>query len=119
MISNKNQKSIGTYNSFCTKLLKNLGHISKNHKNTSKSHYHCNILYNWIYNSKKNHDISDDFINDCFEEHSRMGKTMHYNYSCDYNVHNMLYEEPMNMTLLNIFESNIETIGNTLNDEQG
>ncbi|KMZ77256.1 hypothetical protein PVIIG_05209 [Plasmodium vivax India VII] len=119
MILNKNGKNRGSYNNFCTKLLKNLGHYSENPKSFIRSHYHCNILYNWIYNSKKKHTIPDEFINDCFEEYIRIGKAMDYKYSCSYDIHNRLYEEPMNMTILNIFESNMETIRHTLNDEKG
>ncbi|KMZ77100.1 hypothetical protein PVIIG_06433 [Plasmodium vivax India VII] len=65
----------GAYDSFCTKILKNLRFISENHKLIINSHYHCNILYNWIYNSRTKHGIPDEFINDCVEEHFNIGKT--------------------------------------------
>ncbi|KMZ99306.1 hypothetical protein PVNG_02189 [Plasmodium vivax North Korean] len=118
MILEKFWKDTGEYNNFCLNLLNNLGHYSKNQELYIRSHYRCNILYNWIYNQKKKHGIQDEIINKCFEEYIKIGGVMKYNFACSYDTYNKLYEEPINMTLLNIFEYNMETIRNILNVEK-
>ncbi|KMZ99267.1 hypothetical protein PVNG_02150 [Plasmodium vivax North Korean] len=105
------------YNNFCVKLLRNLGHFSEGLTHIIRSPEPCDILYNWIYNAKKKQYIPDTIINKCFEDYIIISSVMGYNYPCSYDTYNSLYKEPINITLLNIFESNMETIRNTLNDE--
>ncbi|KMZ88581.1 hypothetical protein PVBG_04790 [Plasmodium vivax Brazil I] len=114
MILSKIGKDIGAYNYFCSKLLKNLGLYSEKAKFYIRSHDRCNILYNWIYNFKEKHDIPDQIINDCFEEYIKIGQHMHYNYKCSYDTYNGLYEEPIKITLLDIFDNNTQIIKATL-----
>ncbi|SCO72989.1 Plasmodium vivax Vir protein, putative [Plasmodium vivax] len=111
-------KDTGEYDSFCLKLLHNLGHYSDDEKSFIRSHDRCNILYNWIYNLKEKHKIPDEIINKCFDEYITISKVMKYMDACSYNSHNTFYEDPMNVTLLNIFESSIGTIINILNGEK-
>ncbi|SCO65481.1 VIR protein [Plasmodium vivax] len=106
------------FNNFCTKLLRNLGHYSENLKFFIHNYDSCDILYNWIYNSKKKHAIPDTIIQKGFEEYVKIGDVMKYKFSCSYDTYNSLYKEPINITLLNIFEYNMETIRNTFNDEK-
>ncbi|KMZ89706.1 hypothetical protein PVMG_04536 [Plasmodium vivax Mauritania I] len=114
IILSKIGKNIEPYNSFCTKLLKNLGHYSKNQESFIRSHYRCNILYNWIYNSKKKHDISDEIINKFFDDYITISGVMRYRDACSYNSHNSFYEEPIKMTILDIFNNNMQNIINKL-----
>ncbi|KMZ99318.1 hypothetical protein PVNG_02201 [Plasmodium vivax North Korean] len=109
-------KDIGEYNNFCLKLLNNLGHYSENTISFIRSHDRCIILYNWIYNSKRKHNIPDEIINKCFEEYIIASKVMQYSDACSYDIYNSLYEDPMNMTLLDIFDSNTLKIKDTLMD---
>ncbi|CAI7724170.1 Plasmodium vivax Vir protein, putative [Plasmodium vivax] len=117
MILSEIDKYIEPYNSFCTKLLKNLGHYSKNQESFIRSHYRCNILYNWIYNSKKKHNISDEIINKFFDDYITISGVMKYGDACSYNLHNSFYEEPMKMTILDIFNNNMQNIINKLMGE--
>ncbi|KMZ99282.1 hypothetical protein PVNG_02165 [Plasmodium vivax North Korean] len=110
-------KDRGEYNNFCSKLLKNLGHYSEKAEFYIRSHGRCNILYNWIYNSKEKHKISDQIINKCFEEYMNIGNAMRYGYKCSYDTYNRLYVEPIKITLLDIFDDSMKTIENTLNGE--
>ncbi|KMZ95751.1 hypothetical protein PVMG_05350 [Plasmodium vivax Mauritania I] len=117
MILNTFGKNREAYNNFCTKLLKNLGHYSENKKSIIRSHDRCNILYNWIYNSKKKHDIPDEIINKCFEDYITISGVLKYSDSCSYNLHNSFYEEPIKMTILDIFNNNMQNIINKLMGE--
>ncbi|CAG9474596.1 unnamed protein product [Plasmodium vivax] len=107
------------YTDFCTKLLRNLGHFSENLERFIRKYDSCDILYNWIYNSKKRKVIPDTIIHKGFEDYVKIGDVMKYNFSCSYDTYDSLYKEPINITLLNIFVSNMVTIRNTLNDETG
>ncbi|KMZ99311.1 hypothetical protein PVNG_02194 [Plasmodium vivax North Korean] len=112
-------KNMDEYTDFCTKLLRNLGHFSENLEFFIRKYDSCDILYNWIYNSKKKKIIPDTIINKGFEDYVKIGNVMKYNFSCSYHTYDSLYKEPINITLLNIFGSNMETIRNTLNEENG
>ncbi|KMZ83253.1 hypothetical protein PVBG_05223 [Plasmodium vivax Brazil I] len=117
MVLRKINKDVGEYNSFCSKLLKNLGLYSENAEFYIRSNDRCNILYNWVYNSKEKHAIPDQIINDCFEEYFKIGNAMKYKYKCYYDIYNSLYEDPINITLFDIFNDKMSIIETALVNE--
>ncbi|KMZ77021.1 hypothetical protein PVIIG_05218 [Plasmodium vivax India VII] len=115
VLKNSNEDII-KYSPFCKKLMRNLGYFSLESKYYEPSHERCNILYNWIYNSKKKGKITDDIINNSFTEYTEhMGRQNNYKI-CNIDTYDKFYEEPINITLLHIFETNINTIKDKLND---
>ncbi|KMZ95759.1 hypothetical protein PVMG_05358 [Plasmodium vivax Mauritania I] len=102
------------YKSFCLKLIRNLGHYSENLKFLKFNPEDCTNLNNWVYNSIKKYDIPDNIITECFDDYKTfMDKT--YNISrCSYYSYDDIYEEPINIIILNIFVSIIDIIQNTL-----
>ncbi|KMZ77078.1 hypothetical protein PVIIG_05512 [Plasmodium vivax India VII] len=110
-------EDIDEHTDFCMKLIRNLGHFSEDLKHLIRSPDRCDILHNWIYNSKKKKYIPDIIINTCFDDFITIRSRKGYNYPCSYDIYDSLYEDPVNITLLNIFEYNIESIRNTLNDK--
>ncbi|KMZ88569.1 hypothetical protein PVBG_04778 [Plasmodium vivax Brazil I] len=105
------------HKNFCLKLIRNLGHYSENLKFLKFKHEDCTNLNNWVYNSKKKYDIPDNIITECFDDYKTfMDKT--YNISrCSYYSYDDIYEEPINIIILNIFVNNIDIIQDTLNGE--
>ncbi|SCO65468.1 hypothetical protein PVT01_030028300, partial [Plasmodium vivax] len=97
------------YNDFCVKLLRNLGHHSKASKYFNPNHERCNILYNWIYNTKKNDIHSNNIINECFDDYNRLMKHTDSMNRCSYFSHDR-YVEPIKISILNIFYDNMDII---------
>ncbi|KMZ76944.1 hypothetical protein PVIIG_06518 [Plasmodium vivax India VII] len=62
------------YKDFCMKLLRNLGHHSPSAKYFDPNHERCNILYNWIYNTKKDDIHLKNIIDKCFDDYNSLMK---------------------------------------------
>ncbi|SCA81931.1 VIR protein [Plasmodium vivax] len=103
---------------FCLKLIRNLGRYSLGHPPYFNPNYdRCKILYYWIYNSVRKDKISDAIINECFQDYIEFMKGIHIEPRCSYFSYNDMYEEPMNIIKLDIFQSNINIIQSKLNGE--
>ncbi|SCA81952.1 VIR protein [Plasmodium vivax] len=100
---------------FCKKLMRNLGYFSIDPKFYAPSYERCNILYNWIYNSINNKKITDDIINKCFNEYNSYMDSIYKPVRCSIKSYDENYKEPINITLLHIFETNMHIINNKLN----
>ncbi|KMZ98975.1 hypothetical protein PVNG_03814 [Plasmodium vivax North Korean] len=102
---------------FCMKLVRNLGFHSDNYDFLNYKSKRCLNLNNWIYNSMKKHNIRENIITKCFDEYNyhmnRIGKDP----TCLYYEYEKTYAEPMNIIILNIFESNIHVIIEKLESE--
>ncbi|SCO72997.1 hypothetical protein, conserved [Plasmodium vivax] len=115
VLKNSND-DINKYSEFCKKLMRNLGYFSVESKFYEPSHERCNILYNWIYNSINKNKITFDIINKCFNEYiEHMGRRKNYKI-CNIVTYDKFYEEPIKITLLDIFDNNMLKIKDTLLD---
>ncbi|KMZ89770.1 hypothetical protein PVMG_04600 [Plasmodium vivax Mauritania I] len=101
----------------CMKLMRNLGHRSGNSKFLYPTHDRCNVLYNWIYNSINKHSIPRNVIIKCYDDYTELKNVMDNKYICPYYSFDDIYEEPINIIMLKIFESNVDILISTLNDE--
>ncbi|KMZ99300.1 hypothetical protein PVNG_02183 [Plasmodium vivax North Korean] len=95
---------------FCMKLVRNLGHHYSNPKYYKPNRDRCHILYNWIYNKKNDYKKSNDIIPKCFEDYTDFMKHVNVNHMCSYESYNNVYEDPIKMTILDIFNDNMHNI---------
>ncbi|CAG9474561.1 unnamed protein product [Plasmodium vivax] len=98
------------HENFCMKLVRNLGHHSGNENFLSYKSDRCKNLNNWAYNSMKKHDIPEDLLTKCFNEYKDIVEGMGKKPTCFYYDYEKTYKEPMNIIMLNIFDSNIDII---------
>ncbi|KMZ83257.1 hypothetical protein PVBG_05227 [Plasmodium vivax Brazil I] len=96
---------------FCLKLVRNLGcyPLGKNEYFDPK-YDRCKILHYWLYNSVKNQQISNNLITDCFVDYKGHMSSISITAKCPYNPYEENFIEPMNMIILDIFQSNINII---------
>ncbi|KMZ88566.1 hypothetical protein PVBG_04775 [Plasmodium vivax Brazil I] len=106
------------HKNICIKLMRNLGHRSSNSKFLYPTHDRCNVLYNWIYNSINKHSIPRDVIVKCYDDYTTIKKVRHNENICPYYSYDDIYEEPINIIMLKIFESNVDILISTLNEEK-
>ncbi|KMZ83219.1 hypothetical protein PVBG_05189 [Plasmodium vivax Brazil I] len=104
------------HKNFCLKLVRNLGCYPGDNKFFQPNTSRCQILYYWIYNSIKKHDIPDDVIKKCFNDYIRFMGKVNGNAYCYYHSYDEIYKEPKSLILLDIFESSINTIRSVLMD---
>ncbi|KMZ83249.1 hypothetical protein PVBG_05219 [Plasmodium vivax Brazil I] len=102
------------YNDFCVKLLRNLGHHSRGSKYFNPNHERCNILYNWIYNTKKDDIHTKNIIDKCFDDYNSLMKYTKSKNRCSHISHDNTYVEPIKISILNIFDANMGIIKETL-----
>ncbi|VUZ99380.1 PIR protein [Plasmodium vivax] len=107
-----NNDELSKYSDFCMKLMRNLGYFSQEPKFYAPSNERCNIIYNCIYNSINNKKITVHIINKCFKEYTENMFRRGNRKICYRDTYDKFYEDPMNMTLLNIFENNMENLKN-------
>ncbi|SCO65485.1 hypothetical protein PVT01_030030000 [Plasmodium vivax] len=94
--------------------MRNLSFHSPNSPYFKPKYERCNILYNWIYNSIKENKVTENVIKECFDEYEEvMSKIRNYNI-CSKHTYEKIFEEPIKMTILQIFENNMEIIKNEL-----
>ncbi|KMZ89702.1 hypothetical protein PVMG_04532 [Plasmodium vivax Mauritania I] len=110
-------ESKNKYREFCKKLMRNLGHYDAKTSFFNPSHYRCNILYNWIYNTIENYEIPNELIIKCFDDYIEHISKMKGTYNCSYNSFNSIYLEPRKITILNIFDANMSIIKDALDLE--
>ncbi|KMZ89737.1 hypothetical protein PVMG_04567 [Plasmodium vivax Mauritania I] len=112
LIVTKPHENIDKQTNFCLKLVRNLGCyplVVGNHYFDPK-YDRCKILHYWIYNSVKNQQISNNLITDCFGDYEGHMSNIGRIPNCPYNPYENNYNEPMNMIILDIFQSNMETV---------
>ncbi|VUZ96309.1 PIR protein [Plasmodium vivax] len=101
----------------CKKLLRNLGHRSKNDKFLTHSSERCNNLNNWIYNSIKKHQIPENIITGCFDDYNVIMKGIEQPTRCFYYSYDKNYIEPINVIKLQNFHDNINIIESTMKNK--
>ncbi|KMZ77334.1 hypothetical protein PVIIG_06026 [Plasmodium vivax India VII] len=117
IIKNVNE-DVENYNDICMKLMRNLGHLSENPKDYVLSSDRCNILFHWLYTFLDKNKITYDIIDKSFETYDSVrlikGNT---NMMCHYHKNNKLFE-PTKITLLDIFDNNMNNIQKLLETER-
>ncbi|GAB69874.1 hypothetical protein PCYB_006230 [Plasmodium cynomolgi strain B] len=106
-----------SHKEFCKKLVRNLGCYNFGNKYNDPSHEHCHILYNWIYNKKEEYKNLDEIITKCFNNCIDLKDRIKDKLKCSYDLYNNFYKDPMKMTILDIFNNNMESIIRKLIDE--
>ncbi|KMZ77093.1 hypothetical protein PVIIG_06090 [Plasmodium vivax India VII] len=102
------------HKNFCLKLIRNLGHYSKDFKFLKFKPEYCTNLNNWVYNSIKKYSIPKEIITGCYNDYKRFTVMTNNISICSYYSYEDIYEEPLNIIILNIFESNMHIIQNAL-----
>ncbi|KMZ77243.1 hypothetical protein PVIIG_05196 [Plasmodium vivax India VII] len=92
------------------KLVRNLGCYYSDPKYYNPNNDRCIILYNWIYNTKKKYKHSNEIITECFNDYIHLMSHVPGNHKCSYDSYINFYEEPIKMTILDIFNNNIQNI---------
>ncbi|CAI7724146.1 Plasmodium vivax Vir protein, putative [Plasmodium vivax] len=116
IIIGKVKGDVGKNSDICKKLMRNLGHLSENPKDYELTTYRCNILFHWLYTFLDKDKITYEIIDKCFDTYyddspikgNTMKKCHHY---VDKN------NEPIKITLLNIFNDNMHIIQKTLSTD--
>ncbi|KMZ83432.1 hypothetical protein PVBG_05944 [Plasmodium vivax Brazil I] len=109
-------EDIRKYSQFCKKLMKNLGYHSIYSSDYELSSYRCNILFHWIYNFLDKGKITYNIIDKCFDLYDFEMKGKENLKRCYYYPEIKFYK-PMNITLLQIFESKMNIIKDILNGQ--
>ncbi|VUZ99400.1 PIR protein [Plasmodium vivax] len=110
-----NEESNSTYRSFCIRLMKNLRYYTSDAEKYILTKERCNILFNWMHKLINEQSIKTNIINKCFEEYDREMKRIKNSNKCHY-FRNIKIHEPINITLLDIFDNKMPTIEATLMD---
>ncbi|KMZ77199.1 hypothetical protein PVIIG_06115 [Plasmodium vivax India VII] len=105
------------YSDFCMKILRNLGYLSVVHKNFAPTSERCNMLYNWIYNSIDEKKITENIVDKCFKMYTDDMEDKGLIPNCSKLSYENYFEEPKKMTLLQIFEYNMQIIIDILKDK--
>ncbi|GAB69892.1 hypothetical protein PCYB_006410, partial [Plasmodium cynomolgi strain B] len=79
----------------------------------------CTILYYWIYNSVKEHKIKNNIITESFYDYYSNMCTFQRRAKCFYYSYDDIYEAPVNIIFLDIFQHNINTITSMLDNPNG
>ncbi|KMZ99329.1 hypothetical protein PVNG_02212 [Plasmodium vivax North Korean] len=101
---------------FCLKLVRNLGRYSDDFKFQYFTSEYCTNLNNWVYDSKKKYNIPDNIIDNCFQDYIDYMTQIGAQPKCSYYSYDDIYE-PINIIMLKIFESNVNVLISTLNQE--
>ncbi|KMZ88579.1 hypothetical protein PVBG_04788 [Plasmodium vivax Brazil I] len=99
---------------FCLKLIRNLGHYSKDFKFKKFNSVYCTNLNYWVYNSLKKYNIPYEIITRCYNDYNEVMRKTGNQSICSYSSYDDIYEEPINIIILNIFESNMHIIQSAL-----
>ncbi|KMZ77338.1 hypothetical protein PVIIG_06030 [Plasmodium vivax India VII] len=93
----------------CVRLLRNLGYFSVVPSIYELKTERCNILFNWIYKFINEEKITHNIINKIFElyEHEMTRKNNYFR--CHYE-RDIKINEPINITILDIFDNNTPMI---------
>ncbi|SCA60365.1 VIR protein [Plasmodium vivax] len=106
---------LSIHTQICMKLMRNLGYFSLDPEYYQLSRERCNILYNWIYNLINKKKITDKVIDKCFEMYDFEMKSKRNDKKC-YHYRDIKLYEPINITLLDIFNDKMPIIKTTLKD---
>ncbi|SCO73008.1 VIR protein [Plasmodium vivax] len=102
------------HRNFCLKLIRNLGHYSEDFKFQRFNSVYCTNLNYWVYNSMKKFKIPNEMITQCYNDYNRVMRETRNTPICSYSSYDDIYEEPLNIIILNILESNMNIIQNAL-----
>ncbi|GAB70078.1 hypothetical protein PCYB_008270, partial [Plasmodium cynomolgi strain B] len=103
-----------SHKKFCMKLVRNLGCYNYRNDGYNLNKEDCVILYYWIYNLVKQHDIKDSLITPIFYDNYSKLCTYKRKVNCFYYDYYDHFEEPVNMIFLDIFQHNIHIIKKAL-----
>ncbi|KMZ77095.1 hypothetical protein PVIIG_06092 [Plasmodium vivax India VII] len=92
------------------KLVRNLGRYSPTFEFLNFTPEDCTDLNNWVYNSMKKYDIPDNISVKCFQDYIDFVSKINVKTLCPYYPYDDMYEEPINIIILKIFESNMNII---------
>ncbi|GAB69872.1 hypothetical protein PCYB_006210 [Plasmodium cynomolgi strain B] len=106
---------LSEYQDFCKKLMRNLGYFSLEPKGKQLSSKRCYILYNWIYNSIDENNITENIVNKCFEAYKNYMNKTGSPIICENILKYEIYD-PRKIILINVFSDNKDVIINTLID---
>ncbi|KMZ76840.1 hypothetical protein PVIIG_05412 [Plasmodium vivax India VII] len=105
------------HNDVCMKLLRNLGHHSKDDKFLRHTPERCNNLNNWIYYSMKKHIIPENIITGCFDDYNAFMRGIVTDPRCSYYSYDTDYIEPIKIIKLRNFQDNINIIESTMKNK--
>ncbi|CAG9474563.1 unnamed protein product [Plasmodium vivax] len=108
---------LSMYKDFCMKLMRNLGYFSVVPQSYMYTQERCTILYNWIYNSIGKKKTTDDVVNKCFKEYTDNMPYVPNIKKCSKRSYDEKIEEPIKITLLDVFNNNMQNIKNILNGQ--
>ncbi|KMZ89768.1 hypothetical protein PVMG_04598 [Plasmodium vivax Mauritania I] len=112
-ILNKIDEESSRYRGSCIRLMKNLRYFSSEADYYKLTKWRCNILFNWMYKLMNEQNITPNIINKCFEVYDDDMKSQKNDNKCHY-FRDIKIHEPINITLLDIFDDNISTIKTAL-----
>ncbi|KMZ83174.1 hypothetical protein PVBG_05779 [Plasmodium vivax Brazil I] len=110
LIVTKPNENIDNHKNFCMKLVRNLGRYSPTFEFLNFTPEDCTDLNNWVYNSMKKYDIPDNISVKCFQDYIDFVSKINVKTLCPYYPYDDMYEEPINIIILKIFESNMNII---------
>ncbi|KMZ77254.1 hypothetical protein PVIIG_05207 [Plasmodium vivax India VII] len=110
---NGSNEDIKNYSQFCKKFMRNLGHTPGESKNYEFTPARCNILYYWIYNSIHKENKTSNILQKFIDEYNSYMDGIGNNKRCYHFLYDKIYE-PINVTLLDIFQDNMQNIKNKL-----
>ncbi|KMZ89762.1 hypothetical protein PVMG_04592 [Plasmodium vivax Mauritania I] len=111
-------ENVVKYKDVCKKLMRNLEYFTLNLIYYEISSDRCNILFHWLYNLLDKGNFTYDIIDKCFETYDdHILKKGNTNMKCFYYKDNKLYE-PTKITLLDIFDNNMNNIEKLLKTER-
>ncbi|KMZ77260.1 hypothetical protein PVIIG_05213 [Plasmodium vivax India VII] len=103
------------YKGFCIKLMKNLRYYSTDGENYNLTKERCNILFNWMYKLMNEQNIKTNVINKIFERYDDDMNSVGNKNKC-YFYPDIIIHEPINITLLDIFDDKMPAIETALTD---
>ncbi|KMZ77083.1 hypothetical protein PVIIG_05517 [Plasmodium vivax India VII] len=112
-----NNEELIKYSNFCMKILRNLGYLSVVPKIFAPTSERCNMLYNWIYNSIDENKTTKYIVDKCFKMYTDDMEAKGLIPNCSKLSYENDFEEPKKMTLLQIFEYNMQIIIDILKDK--
>ncbi|CAG9474590.1 unnamed protein product [Plasmodium vivax] len=117
-LMNRYKENKEKQSNFCLKLVRNLGCYPPGYNPYfDPNDDRCKILNYWIYNLVRKHQISDTIITECFDDYNRNMRIIGQKGICHYYSYDDIYKDPVNMIILEIFQSYMKIVTDMLNKE--
>ncbi|GAW84613.1 variable surface protein [Plasmodium gonderi] len=98
----------------CFKVVRNLGIFCNDSQVCKSGSNHCNNLNIWLYNYKRKNHIHSNLISYIFKLIKNISTRIGYNNNCPYYSYDTNFFEPLVITVIHIFQTNIDVIVKTL-----